>query len=215
MYAVGHFALGYLTGKLAAKSLGVSINLPLLFLASVLPDIDLLIPGLEHRGPLHSVILFCLIFLPIFLLYKKRAVPYFVAVIQHIIIGDYLIGGNLQLLWPLTTNTYGFHIEITSLTNIALEWSLFLVAMMIMFKANDLMLMFKHHPSNMILSIPVLTVLLPTVISFPLSVPLALLIPHLVYLTIFFFSILIDLEAILKNHRNHDSTLTTVTAQVG
>jgi len=98
MYAVGHFALGYLTGKLAAKSLDVNINLPLLFLASVFPDIDILIPGLEHRGPLHSVILFCLIFLPIFAIYKKRAAPYFVAVIQHIIIGDYLIGGDLQLL---------------------------------------------------------------------------------------------------------------------
>ncbi len=51
MYAVGHFALGYLTGKVAAKSLDVKINLPLLFLASVFPDIDILIPGLVHRGP--------------------------------------------------------------------------------------------------------------------------------------------------------------------
>ena len=211
MYAVGHFALGYLTGKLAAKSLDVSINLPLLFLASVLPDIDLLIPGLEHRGPLHSVILFCLIFIPIFLLYKKRAAPYFVALIQHIIIGDYLIGGDLQLLWPLTTNTYGFHIEITSLTNIVLEWSLFLISTAIMFKANDVMLLFKRHSSNMILSIPVMTVLLPTVISFPLYVPLALLVPHLFYLILFFFSI-IDWKTILKNLRNHDSTLTKVTA---
>jgi len=212
MYAVGHFALGYLTGKLAAKSLDVSINLPLLFLASVLPDIDLLIPGLEHRGPLHSVILFCLIFLPIFLLYKKRAAPYFVAVIQHIMIGDYLIGGGLQLLWPLTTNTYGFHIGITSLTNIALEWSLFLISTAIMFKTNDVMLLFKRHSSNMILSIPVLTVLLPTVISFPLYVPLALLVPHFFYLILFFFSIFIGWKAILKNLRNDDSTLATVTA---
>jgi hypothetical protein len=56
MYAVGHFALGYLTSKIASKSLNVNINLPLIFLASVLPDIDLLIPGLHHRGPLHSII---------------------------------------------------------------------------------------------------------------------------------------------------------------
>ena len=197
MYAVGHFALGYLTGKLAAKSLDVNINFPLLFLASVFPDIDLLIPGLEHRGPLHSVILFCLVFIPIFAIYKKRAAPYFVAVIQHIIIGDYLIGGDLQLLWPLTTNMYGFHVGIASLINVALEWSLFLISMTFMIKTKDIFLLFKHHSSNMILAIPVLTVLLPTIISFPLYVPLALLIPHFVYLILFTIPIIIDWKVIL------------------
>jgi len=197
MYAVGHFALGYLTGKVAAKSLDVKINLPLLFLASVFPDIDILIPGLVHRGPLHSVILFCLIFLPVFVIYKKRAAPYFVAVIQHIIIGDYLIGGNLQLLWPLTTSTYGFHIGIASLLNIALEWSLFLISMTFMIKTKDIFFLFKHHPSNMILAIPVMAVLLPTLISFPLYVPLALIIPHIVYLILFTIPIVIDLNVIL------------------
>ena len=202
MYAVGHFALGYLTGKLAAKSLDVNINFPLLFLASVFPDIDLLIPGLEHRGPLHSVILFCLVFLPIFAIYKKRAAPYFVAVIQHIIIGDYLIGGDLQLLWPLTTNTYGFHVGIASLINVALEWSLFLISMTFMIKTKDIFFLFKHHSSNMILAIPVLTVLLPAVISFPLYVPLALLIPHIVYLILFSIPIIIDWKVILtKNEK--------------
>jgi len=197
MYAVGHFALGYLTGKVAAKSLDVKVNLPLLFLASVFPDIDILIPGLEHRGPLHSVILFCLIFIPIFAIYKKRAAPYFVAVIQHIMIGDYLIGGNLQLLWPLTANTYGFHVGIASLINIALEWCLFLISMTFMIKTKDIFFLFKQHPSNMILAIPLLTVLLPTLISFPLYVPLALLIPHIVYLILFTIPILIDWKVIL------------------
>lgn len=197
MYAVGHFALGYLTGKLASKSLGVNVNLPLLFLASVFPDIDILIPGLVHRGPLHSVLLFCLLFLPIFAIYKKRAAPYFVAVIQHIIIGDYIIGGDLQLLWPLTTNTYGFHINIASLTNIALEWCLFLISMTFIIKTKDTVFLFKPHPSNMILAIPVLTVLLPTLISFPLYVPLALLIPHIVYLILLTVPIIIDLKVML------------------
>jgi len=198
MYAVGHFALGYLTGKLTAKSLDINVNIPLLFLASVFPDIDILIPGLVHRGPLHSVILFCLLFLPIFAIYKKRAAPYFVAVIQHIIIGDYLIGGDLQLLWPLTTNTYGFNIGIASLTNIALEWGLFIISMTFMIKTKDIFFLFKPHPSNMILAIPVLTVLLPTVISFPLYVPLALLIPHIVYLILFTIPIIVDLKAMFR-----------------
>lgn len=197
MYAVGHFALGYLTGKLTAKSLNININLPLLFLASVLPDIDILIPGLVHRGPLHSAILFCLLFLPIFAIYKKNAAPYFLAVIQHIMIGDYLIGGNMQILWPLTANTYGFKIGIASLFNVALEWCLFLISMAFMIKTKDMFFLFKPHPSNMILTIPILTVLLPTLLSFPLYVPLALLIPHIIYLILFTIPILIDWRIIL------------------
>ena len=196
MYAVGHLALGYLSGKAASKILNVNVNIPLLFLASVLPDIDLLIPGLEHRGPLHSVIVFCLLFFPIFIFFGKRAIPYFVAPVQHILIGDYLTGGT-QLLWPITTNWYGLGIGVTSLTNIFVEWFLFLTCITIMFKTKDVLLLFQQHPSNMILSIPVLTVLLPTFLSFPLDVPLELVIPHLIYMALFTFSILMDWKAIL------------------
>jgi hypothetical protein len=197
MYAVGHFALGYLTGKLTAKSLDVNANIPLLFLASVLPDIDLLIPGLVHRGPLHSVVLFCLLFLPIFAIYKKRAAPYFVALISHIVVGDYLIGGKLQLLWPLSSDLYGFPVAGGSLVHVALEWGLFVVSMLFMVKTKDLFLLFKPISSNVLLAIPVLTVLLPTVISFPLSIPLALLVPHVVYLILFVIPIMLDLKMIL------------------
>jgi len=199
MYAVGHFALGYLTGKLASKSLAVKINLPLLFLASVFPDIDLLIPGLAHRGPLHSVVVSCIFFIPLFLFYRKKAVPYFVALIQHLVIGDFLTGGT-QLLWPVSTAMYGLDIGIHSLTNIGLELVLFLISITVMFKTKDAMSLFKHRPSNMILSIPVLTVLLPTVIRFPLYVPPLLLVPHLVYLALFSLSILMDLKSILSKN---------------
>jgi hypothetical protein len=195
MYAVGHLALGYLSGKTASKILGLKINIPLLFLASVLPDIDLLIPSLLHRGPLHSVILFSLLFLPIFILFKKRAIPYFVALAQHMLIGDY-ITGQTQLLWPVTTNWYGLGIEITSLTNIFIEWVLFLTSTTILFKTKDAWLLLQQHPSNMILVIPVLTVLLPASLSFPLYVSLELIIPHIIYITLFSLSILIDLKAI-------------------
>jgi len=198
MYAVGHLALGYLSGKTASKILNVNANIPLLFLASVLPDVDLLIPFLQHRGPLHSVILFCLLFLPAFILFKKRAIPYFVALIQHILIGDYLTGGT-QLLWPITTNLYpsGLSIEITSLTSILIEWTLFLTSTATLFKTKDAWLLLRQHPSNMILAVPVLTVLLPTLLSLPIYVSPELVIPHLIYMALFTFSILVDLKAIL------------------
>jgi len=166
--------------------------------ASVIPDIDLLIPGLEHRGLTHSLIFPFILFLPVFVLYGKRSTPYFVALIQHSILGDFLIGGSAQLLWPVTLEWYGVGIALTSLAGVFLEWTFFLASLTIMLKTKDMMVLFRHHPSNLLLSIPIFTVLLPTLLSFPLSVPLALIIPHLVYLAIFTFSILIDFKVILE-----------------
>jgi membrane-bound metal-dependent hydrolase YbcI (DUF457 family) len=199
MYAVGHFALGYLTGKLAGKSLNVNINIPLVFLASIFPDIDILLPGLVHRGPLHSVLIFFIAFIPIFLLFKKNAVPYFVALSQHVLIGDFFTGGT-QLFWPLSSNVYGLNFNISSLTNILIELFAFTISVVVMYKTRDMLSLFRHKPSNIILSMPVLTVLLPVVISYPLRVPLFLFFPHLFYLVLFAFSIVINLKAILTNH---------------
>ena len=73
MFSVGHLAFGYLSGRASSKLLNVNINIPLLFLVSILPDIDLLIPGVEHRGPTHSMIVLCTLSLPALMIYKKRA----------------------------------------------------------------------------------------------------------------------------------------------
>jgi membrane-bound metal-dependent hydrolase YbcI (DUF457 family) len=197
MYAVGHLAVGYLTGRAAGKYLKVNLNISLLFLVSVMPDIDLLIPVLEHRGPTHSLITFLLLLIPAILLYGKRAIPYFIALAQHSLIGDY-ITGSTQLLWPLTPHTYGTGMRITSLPNILLEWGFFLVSMALMLKMKDIRLLFQHYPSNLLLTTPLFAVLLPTVLNFPIHVPLELLIPHLTYLTLFTLSIIMDLKAILS-----------------
>jgi len=198
MFAVGHLALGYLCGKTASKILKVNVNLPLLFLASVIPDVDLLIPSLEHRGPTHSLIILSVFFLPTFFLYRKKAIPYFIALIQHSILGDFLTGGT-QLLWPLTTKWYGAHIMcMISQANILLEWSLFLTCLTSMIKTKDTQTLLQPHPSNLILTLPILTVLLPALFSFPLYVPPELIIPHITYLTLFTISILIDLKSSLQ-----------------
>jgi len=199
MYAVGHLALGYLTGKATSKLLNVNVNIPLLFLASIIPDIDLLIPGLQHRGPTHSLIISILIFIPVITYYGKKAIPYFVAFAQHSLIGDYLTSGGIQLLWPLNSiHYYGLAIEVTSLTNILLEWIFFLISFTVLLKTRDAWILFQPHSSNLTLSVAMFTVLLPILISFPISVRLALIIPHLIYLIVFTVSILIDFKAILK-----------------
>lgn len=200
-FAVGHLALGYITGKASSKLLNVKVNLPLLFLASVISDVDLLIPGLKHRGPTHSLTIFLLILIPALMVYGKRAVPYFIAAIQHSLLGDYLTGGGTQLLWPITSNWYGIGIEIASLTNVYLEWTVFLMSLTLMLKTKDLWTLFQHHPSNLMLTIPVLTLILPAFLSFPLAVPLELIIPHLIYLTILSVSALIDIKVLFKEQQ--------------
>jgi len=201
MYAVGHLAIGYITGKTTEKLMNIEVNLPLLLLVSIVSDIDLLIPGLEHRGPTHSLIILTLLFLPLFRVYGKKAAPYFVALAQHSLIGDYVTGG-VQLLWPLTTHIYGFAFEATSLAAVVLEWGFFLASLTIMLKMKDIQKLLQKHPSNLLLSVPVATVLLPTMASFPLSVPLELVVPHLIYLTLFTLSILLDVKYVLRKTRN-------------
>ena len=132
------------------------------------------------------------------MVYGKKATPYFIALIQHSILGDYLTDEGIQLLWPATTRWYGTGITITSPTNILIEWTFFLTSLTIMLKAKDMWVLFQHHPSNLLLSIPILTALIPIFLSFPLPVPLELVIPHLTYLTIFTVSVLIDVKSSLK-----------------
>lgn len=197
MFSVGHLALGYLSGRASSKFLKVNLNIPLLFLVSVLPDLDLLIPGIEHRGPTHSIIFLCILSLPALMIYKKRVVPYFTALAQHSLIGDYLTGDGVKMLWPAASNWYGAGIKMTSLTNISLEWIFFLICLTIMFKTRDAWTLTQHHPSNLLLSVPFLTILLPF-FKFPMPIPLELIIPHIAYLTLFTVSLLIDLKFSLK-----------------
>jgi len=200
MFAVGHLALGYLTGKTASKLLDVKINVPLLFLASILPDIDLIL-GLEHRGPTHSLIVYVVLFVPVFWLYGKQVVPFFVALAQHSLLGDLLTGGGVQVLWPLVSEWYGAQMQITSTLNISFEWAAFLMTMALLWKTRDVKSLFQHHPSNLLLTIPVLTIILPAFLSFPLAVPPALIIPHLVFLALLILSIMTDLKQISKSNR--------------
>jgi membrane-bound metal-dependent hydrolase YbcI (DUF457 family) len=195
---VGHFALGYVLGKLTTQATKTKMNIPLILTLSVIPDIDILIPYVEHRGPFHSIIIAIIIFIPIFAIYHKKAAPYLIALIQHSLIGDYVAGGQVQLLWPLTSNPFGIEISIRSSTNITLEWLIFIAAAIVMVKTKDTHAILQPHNSNLILAIPTFTVLLPTFLAFPLEVPLPLIPPHIIFLILFLASLSIDLKNIIN-----------------
>jgi membrane-bound metal-dependent hydrolase YbcI (DUF457 family) len=101
-FAEGHIALGYILARFSSSLLKVRINIPLVLALTVIPDVDILFePSLAHRGPMHSIIILIAVFIPFLIAYRKVAIPYFLAVAQHAMIGDYLGGGQLQLFWPL------------------------------------------------------------------------------------------------------------------
>lgn len=192
-FAVGHFALGYILGKLTAEKLGTKINIPLILTLSVIPDVDILIPLLAHRGPTHSVIVSTILFTPLFLKMRREALPYFIALIQHPLVGDFLAGGEIQLLWPITSKPFGMPINIESVENITFEWALFTLSIIVLFRSGDLKILLQSHRTNVILLIPLVTVVLPTFLAYPLDVPLPLIPPHLFFIALLASSILADL----------------------
>lgn len=199
MFAVGHLALGYITGKAASLLLKTRLHVSLLFLFSVLPDIDLIIPAIPHRGPTHSLLVCFAFSLPFFIAYRKEAVPYFVAGVQHLLLGDFLTGGGAEIFWPFSTHSYGLQIHLLSLTNICLEWAFFTLSLAWMLKTRDVAVLFQHHKANLLLTVPAFTILSPIAFKFPLDIPIALLAPHLIYLTLFSASVLIDIKYVIKS----------------
>jgi membrane-bound metal-dependent hydrolase YbcI (DUF457 family) len=202
-------ALAYLLGKGSAKPLKVNLNIPLILILSIIPDMDLIFMRDLHRGPTHSIITALIVFIPVFLIYRRKAVPYFIALASHSLIADFFVGGRIQLLWPLTSQQFGLHelngpyISIWSPINIVLEWTLFAISAFVMFKSDDLPLFFRNRRSNLLLAIPIITVLLPTFLSIPLEVPILLVPPHLFYLVLFSVSVLIVIvEFFKKRHPN-------------
>jgi hypothetical protein len=205
-FAVGHMGLAYLLAKASGKILKINFNVPLVLVLSIIPDIDIIFEFLLrfqiHRGPTHSIIAAVLVFIPVFIIYRQKATPYFAALASHSLIADFFIGGQIQMFWPLSTQEFGLpelgfpYIRISSPINIALELTIFAIATVIMFKSRDIHVFFRKTKINLVLAVPIFTVLLPTFVAYPLHVPFMLILPHLFYLVLFAIAVLILLERI-------------------
>jgi membrane-bound metal-dependent hydrolase YbcI (DUF457 family) len=201
MFAIGHFALGYLTGKGSSKLLKTKLNVPLLLAVSVIPDIDLILQMVNptlfmHRGPAHSIITFTVLMIPFFIIYRKKAIPYYAVLLSHSLIGDFFTGG-IEMLWPLSQDWFGnLAIPIGSLKDVAVEFGLFALATAIMFNTKDLQSLLKPKRINLVLLIAfgaVLGPMLPIGHNPESSLSALLLIPSVFWLVIFAYSILVEL----------------------
>ncbi len=205
MFAIGHFALGYIFGRGTSKLAKVALNLPLLLATSILPDVDLLFRFLIHRGPTHSIITISVLMIPFFIIYRKQALPYFAAMLTHILIGDFFTGGS-ELFWPLSHDLFGIlNFEVTSLGIEVVELVLFLVVVPVMYKMGDLQTLLKPHNKNWALIIPLGSVIGP-LISLGRgqegSLPALLVVPSLLCIVIFAYSIFIWLRAGIYQNKN-------------
>jgi membrane-bound metal-dependent hydrolase YbcI (DUF457 family) len=200
--------LGYLFGKGSAKLARVKVNLPLLLAASILPDIDLLLRFLMHRGPTHSVITITVLMIPFLIIYRKKAIPYFAAALSHVLVGDFFTGG-IELFWPLSQGWFGtLDFDVRSLTNVLTELTLFVVTVPIMYKLGDLQTLLKPYNKNWALIIPFGSILGPLLSvgrGQENSLPALLIIPSLFYLCLFSYSMLIWLRARLNQNKNNNN----------
>lgn len=190
--------MGYITGKGSSKLAEVKLNLPLLFAASVLPDVDLLLRFLMHRGPTHSFITITVLMIPFFIVYRKQAIPYYAALLSHILIGDFFTGG-VELFWPLSQGWFGaLNIDVTGLTNVIAELVLFFLTLPIMYKLGDLQTLLKPHNKNWALIIPLGAVLGPLLAvgrGQEYVLPTLLVVPSLFYIGLFAYSMFVEFGA--------------------
>lgn len=209
MFAVGHITLGYITGKILGKATEQSQNISALWTLSLLPDIDLLIPGLQHRGPTHSIIVALLIFTPLFIIRPRRTAPYFAALATHSLIGDHITDGGTKLFWPVSLKwvKYDSTIMLGGTFETYIELALFSILILTLIASKDYYPLFNTDRRNTILFIPLCTVFLPIMFKYPINIPETLLIPHLILLSIialsFSMSLIPTASRISKKGRIH------------
>lgn len=185
--------------------------MPLLLAASVLPDIDLVLRFLMHRGPTHSFITITVLMIPFFAVYRKQAIPYYAALLSHILIGDFFTGG-VELLWPFSQNWFGaLNFAVNSLPVAVTELTLFAVTLPIMYKLKDLQSLFKAHNKNWALIIPLGAVIGPLVAlgrGGESVISSVLVIPSLFYVGLFAYSIFMGFRpkrSLDPKEQNHDN----------
>jgi len=132
MYILGHMALGYFSAKVVKKITGYNYNIFLVWFLSLLPDIDIIIPNLLHRGPTHSLTIILIVFIITYLV-KISLMPYVAALGSHSLIGDLLTsnvgewGMGVQILWPFTTEAYILPLTMSFNNQIIIEQILFTI----------------------------------------------------------------------------------------
>ena len=150
-----------------------------------------------HRGPTHSLITITILMIPFFVVYRKQAIPYYAALLSHILIGDFFTGG-VELLWPLSHSWFGaLNLEVTQLPSVVTELVLFVSTVPVMYKLGDLQTLLRYNSKSWALIIPLGAILGPMLSigrGQENALPLLLVIPSLFYIVLFSYSLIVWLK---------------------
>jgi membrane-bound metal-dependent hydrolase YbcI (DUF457 family) len=134
---------------------------PAILMLGILPDADLFLGslGVVHRTITHSFFFWIIIFVPVFIIFRFKAIPYFVAVVQHFAFGDLLMGAGVMIFWPFNSSFVGFNIGMPSLIDVVLETAGLLLAAGIIIFNGELRRILRVDKSNVLMLLPLLALL--------------------------------------------------------
>lgn len=152
---------------------------PAVLMLAVLPDIDLFVGGfgVGHHTFTHSLFFWFVMFAPFLAVYRRRFIPYFVAVVQHFAFGDLFVG-EVMLFWPFSFSYFGFNNAMMSVFDVALETVGLLLAAGVMYFNGDLKRLLSVDKRNVLMFFPFLA-LLTSMLFFAVDVPISPLISHI------------------------------------
>ena len=113
MLFAGHMILAYFLNQILKRKWHFTYSLPLLFCASILPDLDFIFgPVIPHHTLTHSLTFWSALCLILILIKRLNGLPYVIAILSHFLIGD-IITGNPTIFYGLSNQTFGnFRINI-------------------------------------------------------------------------------------------------------
>ena len=154
--------------------------IPAVLTLGVIPDVDLLLQGfgVVHHTFTHSLFFWLVVFAPFFVVFGRRLIPYYVAVGQHFVFGDFFVG-KVMLFWPFSPSYFGFHITMPSILDVALEIAGLLLAAAIFYFSGDLKRLFSLDAQNSFMLVPFVA-LLTSMLFYAVDWPLIPLIGYIV-----------------------------------
>ena len=161
-------------GKLRGR-----LFVPAVLMLGVVPDVDILLQGLGvvHHTFTHSLFFWLVVFVPFFAVFGRKLIPYYVAVGQHFVFGDFFVG-KVMLFWPFSPSYFGFHITMPSVLDVALEIAGLLLAAAIVYFSGYLKRLLSLDAQNSLMLLPFVA-LLTSMLFYAVDWPLIPLIGYI------------------------------------
>lgn len=179
MFFLGHMSWAIVFASVFNFKTKNKLFFPAVLILGVLPDFDLFLGkyGVVHHTFFHSIFFWFLLFLPAMIKFGwKLVLPYFVALLQHFVFGDFLVG-DVMLFWPFDFSFLGFNSTMLSSLDAGLEITGLVLAIVVLYYRNDLKGLVSVNLKNVLMVFPLLA-LVSSMIYFTVDWPVIPLIDY-------------------------------------